>query len=650
MVTKIQDTIQFVEAETKKSLSLAAVQQSIVDLPSINEGNRPTGPIVFNIATQADEFIPWGYDVRGRDAQLRNFWPSETTLAGAVYTMAVRMAVLDWEIIGADPNKTRPKNTIAAVTRMMNGVQYGKGWNRFMAKLMLSVYTQDNGGFIEKIRAKPRPDSPVISLAVLDPQNCIRTGDPEYPVLYTDRMGREHKLPYWSVETVEDMPSDVETMYDVQVCAVSRALRSAQIIRDIMLYKREKVSGGFARAIHLVKGITRQNIDDALKYAKEQDINRALTRYTQPTLIPTIDMEGTLQHVQIDLASLPDGFDEDVTFRWYVALLANAFGVDYQEFAPLPSGALGSGQQSEILHLKSGGKGPAMMIATLENIFNNNGILPGNVIMRFKVKDSRSDESAANARYLRGRDRSLRIDSGELDVEGARRVAVDDGDMTEDLLDEMDIRDEERQQEAIDNPEQPAVGQDPLTAQQVTGGVQAGPSTKEITLPINITLPAQPAPVVNLTTPPANVLLPEQKSAPVVVNVPPPNILVNVPEQPAPVINVASPVVNVPAQEPPRVDVSVPTPNITVNVPDQPIPDVVVNIPEQPTPVVNVAPANVNVSVPESQPPNVNIMVPEQPAPVVNVGIEPVSEVLEVERDFRGKIARVIKKIGLLSK
>lgn len=464
MVDNIKDFFRFADEEEKKEINLAVLRQTVVDSPAVRENDRPSGPIVFNIAQQADEFIPWGYSVKGRDQQLRGFWHTEPILASAVYSMTGHMAVLEWDIVNADPSKPRPVRTISSVRAMLRSADRGGGWQKFVIKLMTDIYTQDNGGFIELIRLKNRPDSPVIGVAHLDSYRCHRTGDPEVPVIYIDRLGREHKMRYWNIQTIEDMPSPVESMYGVQYSAVTRALRSAQIIRDIALYKKEKISGQFARAIHLISGVTRQNIEDALALANEQILNQNLTRYRQPVVIPTIDPTAILNHVQLDLASLPDGFDEDKTLQWYVAQLAIAFGVDYQEFAPLPGGALGSSQQSEILHLKSRGKGPALMISNIEHLMNDTGILPSNVMLQFSKEDARADSERAEARFLRGKDRALRVSSGELDIEGARQLAVEDGDLSLAVSDEMEKR---------PLPVIPMGNGDPLTSRQVNGGTQS---------------------------------------------------------------------------------------------------------------------------------------------------------------------------------
>lgn len=438
---------KFQVIEENKSLVLkevnpAIVGNSIVNTPKVTEGVNPISPLVMFIAQQADGFIPWGKALKSRDAQLRSFWLSESLLSSAVFSMSARMSVLGYEIVNADPDKARQKNTIMAVERMLRNSDRGKGWQVFLMKLLVDLYTQDNGAFIELIRKEDRPDSPVINIAHLDSYSCYRTGDPEIPVIYRDRWGVDHKMPWWSVQTVEEMPSPVETMYGAQMCAVTRCLMAAQIIRDVAVYKREKISGQFAKALHFISGVTRANIEDGMALANENAMNQNLTHYIQAPIIPTLDPDANLNHVQVDLASLPDGFDEDMTLRWYVTQLAVAFGVDYQEFAPLSGGTLGSAQQSETLHLKSRGKGPALLINMLEHIMNDTGIIPANVKFQFLVTDAQADEARANSRFLRGKDRALRVSSGELDIQAARDLAREDGDIPVWIVEDMATRPE----------------------------------------------------------------------------------------------------------------------------------------------------------------------------------------------------------------
>lgn len=414
-----------------KTIDPDAWKKTVVDAPSVKEGEIPVHSFILQLASLAEEITPWGQNVAQRDKELRDFWHSESWLAGAIYGVCIRNASFTWEITGADPTKPNPKNTIAKATRMLHNAERGEGWHKFMLKLCEDLYTQDNGAFIELIRTTKSKNSPVIGVAHLDAGQCLRTGDPEYPVIYRDRNGLEKVLRWWQVQSIEEFPSPIESMFGAQYCGVTRCLLAAQILRDISIYKHEKVSGSFTRSLHAISNLTNQDIQKAIAMAEEQNLNRGLYRYTQPVIVAGLDPQSPLSHIQIDLATLPDAWDEDVTLKWYVAQLALAFGVDYQEFAPLMSGNLGSSQQSEILHLKTRGKGPALIMSLLENIINNSGILPNNVLFRFKEQDVRSETEKANARFTRGKDRAFRLKAGEIDEEAARELAVMDGDLPE---------------------------------------------------------------------------------------------------------------------------------------------------------------------------------------------------------------------------
>jgi hypothetical protein len=443
----ISDAIIPIQVDEKKLIP-EVEQRTVVDSPGVMENARPVAPLLFMVSTVADTITPWGTNVKQRDIELRQFTITEPVLSSAVYSTSVRNASFEWEIVASEPELPDPKNTRRAVTRMLVNSNRGLGWKNMMLKTCSDLYQADNGAFWEVIRAEDSPTSPVLNLAHLDSGRCYRTGDPEIPVIYMDRYGVYHYMKWYQVITIEEFPSPVESLYGVQVCAVTRALRMAQILRDIEVFKLEKVSGRWARSIDLVGGISRAELEDAFKLATAEMDNQGLTRFNPRVIIPGIDPTNAISHETIDLASLPDAFSFDEEMKWYISILAMAFGVDYQEFAPLPSGAMGSGQQSEILHMKTRGKGPAMIMGLFEHILNNNGIIPSTVKFQFLVHDSQAEESEANARFLRGKDRALRVQSGELDIEASRQVAVDDGDMPDYLATEMKKREDEAEREA----------------------------------------------------------------------------------------------------------------------------------------------------------------------------------------------------------
>ena len=427
-------------SHTNKQMDVQALKRSVVDFPSQDEVKQGPAPFILSFASFADTIEAWGRNIKLRDKQLREFFPTESMLASAVYSTSIRNASFDWEIVGADPSKPKPKNTIAAVTRMLRNFDRGRGWVRGIVKTFVDLYTQDNGAFWEVIRSDDKPDAPVLNIAPLDAGRCRRTGNPLIPVIYTDRRGREHLLKWYQVVTLEEFPVSIENLYNIQICAVSRALRAAQILRDVAIYKHEKVSGQNTRAISFVSGVSRAELEEALELTAAHNENKGFVRYSQPVVIPGVDPTNPVSVATIDIASLPDGYDEETTYKWYLAQLALAFGVDYQEFAPLPGGALGSGHQAEILHLKTRGKGPAMIMALLEHVINFSGIIPANVRFTFKQADVRAESEKAEARFLRGKDRALRLNAGELDAEAAMQLAVQDGDLPEYMLEDYKRR------------------------------------------------------------------------------------------------------------------------------------------------------------------------------------------------------------------
>lgn len=182
--------------------------------------------LTIGLASVADIITPWGRNVAVRDRQLREFWPTESYLSGAVVNVSFRNTAFDWEIQG--PSEA----IINAVTDMLRAALAGDsfGWVPFMGKLSEDLYTQDNGAFIELIRdpgidATSRfkgPMAPVIGIAHIDSGRCRRTGNVETPVLYEDRDGVLHKLQWYEVIPLSDYPSSIERMNGVGYCAVTR--------------------------------------------------------------------------------------------------------------------------------------------------------------------------------------------------------------------------------------------------------------------------------------------------------------------------------------------------------------------------------------------------------------------------------------------
>lgn len=371
-----------------------AIRESVTVQPPVSEVFSG-GTFTLFLATAADNILAWGVDTAKRDYQLRQFWPTEPYLAGGIVNVAGRNASLDWEI------KSSSEKLSQAVTDMLRTALAGDkiGWLDFVKKFSIDLYTTDNGAFIELIR-DPGMDAnskfkderaPVIGINHLDSNRCVRTGNAQTPVLYRDRDEKLHKLKWYEVIPFSDFPSPIEKMNGVGYSSLTRALRLAQIMRSLLIYKDEKISGRNPKDLHIVGGVSSKSIEDALKRTQEGASNRGNMRFIENVVLASLDPEKPVSVATVELASLPDGFSFDQDMQWYIAGLALNFGVDYQEFAPLPGGQIGSASQGMLLSRKSSAKGPRNWMDAVVEGFTNYGVLPRNTKMIFNDKNEQEE-------------------------------------------------------------------------------------------------------------------------------------------------------------------------------------------------------------------------------------------------------------------
>ena len=427
----------------EKAANLARLaDRSVVDIPEAT--GAPVAPdashfILWSIAQFASAITAWGQRPKLRDKQLRDFVVSENFLNSALGAVCASNAGLSWKLEG-------PELSVAASQEMLLNAQWGDGWEEFVARISWDFYSQDNGAYIEIIRASDVPNAPVLGLNQLDAGRCWQTGNPEKPVIYQDRLGRYHQMESHQIALLQEMPSPIEfanlgPYYKLQYSAVTRLLKAAQIIQNISQYKDEKTGGRFARAIHLLRGVTPEAVQQAMAAKNVHADAAGQARYMDPILVGTVDPKADVSHDTIEMASLPDGFKEEESLKWYIAAMALAFGRDYQDFAPLPGGGLGTSNQSQILHLKSKGKGPALFMAKFSRILNFNGILPKSVEFKFVEPDIEAEIRQAELERARAETRKLRIDSFEINPEVARQIAADEGDLKDDYLKILETQD-----------------------------------------------------------------------------------------------------------------------------------------------------------------------------------------------------------------
>lgn len=444
-MSRVQPDAQVLDRSVQKdALDPEAMRRSVQKLPP-GQGpfyNDAGASTLMFMAQIADEFIPWGTNIKGRDAQLRQFIPKEFRFNSALGIVSSANSTFSWKISGPE-EKAKRYQTI------LQQANFGKGWANFTGQLSNDLYTQDSGAFFEIIRERDRPDSELIGVAHLDAARCYPTGVPEEPVWYQDRMGKYHRMKWWQVVHIQDMPATYEGLPGLGYCALTRLLLGCRTIRDISIYVQEKVGGRNTRAVTLVKGVTATSIREAWENARLAHDAAGMYRYSMPLMLSSVSPEADIGFETLEIASLPDGFDLDLSEKQYVAQMAMAFMRDYQDFAPLPGGGLGTSNQSQILHDKSRGKGPGLWMKLVSEAVNFY-VLPDDLEYEWDEQDVDQDKAEADVRSIRGLDRKARIESQEITPEVARMIALRDGDLTQEEFDELERQAEEARVQALD--------------------------------------------------------------------------------------------------------------------------------------------------------------------------------------------------------
>lgn len=460
----------------EKQVNPEAVEKSVVVTPEAQPGSPPSleTTLLWFVAQAASEITQWGSNPKLRDKQLRAFWPTESYFASGLGTVCARNAAFSWAVEG-------PPRLARYATEILHSANQGKGWQNLATKTSIDLYTQDYGAFWELVRSSDGPKAPVIGINHLDAERCWHTRDPLKPVVYQDTLGVYHLLPYHNVVTFSELPMPHEKFNGLQFCTLSRLLRASEIIKNITIYEQEKTGGRFQRALHLIKGITTEQINEAQAQVVNMADQMGALRYVQPTMVGSIDPKADVGHDTIELAQMIDNFSKEDSIKIYITIMAMAFLSDYQDFAPLPGGNLGTSQQSQILHMKSRGRGPALWMGLISQALNFR-VFPKLVQFGFDEQDLEADKDQADIRKTRADTFKILVtDTGILTVEAARQIAFDRGDIPKDVFESMGAVDE-TPVEVVTEEEKPEVAEQPEVEriseeQKAEGGgpARAGP-------------------------------------------------------------------------------------------------------------------------------------------------------------------------------
>ena len=397
----------------------------------------------FNWMVHAGELVsPWWSPSRDKD--LRDFWKKSNHLAGALASFIARISTMRFRVLPVDKAvKLQISMASEFEESLLNNVEFGAGWNVFVEKCTADLIGADNGFFAEII-GPGDPTGPIlgraVSLAHLDSSRCQRTSSPEFPVVYRDTDGKRYKLHYTRVMYASQMPSSNADMRGVGFCAISRCIDIAQNLQDICRYKQEKLGSRPPRIMILgKKNITASDIFSAFYAAEEMMDSQNLARYSKIVVVAPKRGFGELDLEIKDLASFPDGFDEEQSITLGMFAIALALGVDARELWPATvSGATKA--DAMIQHLKARGKGIGQTLQTFQRQINQK-FLPRTLWFEFDQQDDEQDMVQAEVRDMRSIRHERDLTSGTVDIRTAREQMLDKGDLTPAQFERMELED-----------------------------------------------------------------------------------------------------------------------------------------------------------------------------------------------------------------
>lgn len=335
----------------------------------------------------------WG--TRERDRQLRLWYRNEYNNIGqdAISGLVKKVQSTQWNITG-------DRNAKYFHELLLNA-DFGDGWGKFISRMVTDFARQDLGSFVEIIApGSPlkAPTGKVFGIATLDTLRCYPTGDPEYPVVYYDRLGKLHLMHRTRVYQFVDMPDKDDYNPGYGLSALSRAIKIVNEQMQMGKYIATQLDDQPAPGILVASNISDTRIKAILAEYNQKQSNDASPALGRNLIISSLDTANPAKIESVQFSTAPANWNYEEYNNLHVNAWAAALGVDVQEIWQLTGGNIGSAGQSEILHAKSEGRTYGALLTEIERFINLH-VLPPNLKFEFKRRDpsaAKKDAEIAN--------------------------------------------------------------------------------------------------------------------------------------------------------------------------------------------------------------------------------------------------------------
>jgi hypothetical protein len=324
----------------------------------------------------------WG--TRERERQLRLWYRNEYNNIGqdAISGLVKKIQSTQWNITG-------DRNAKYYHELLLNA-DFGDGWSKFISRMVTDFARQDLGSFVEIIApGSPlrAPTGKVVGVATLDSLRCYPTGDPEYPVVYYDRLGKLHLMHRTRVYQFVDMPDKDDYNPGYGLSALSRAIKIVNEQMQMGKYIATQLDDQPAPGILVASNISDARIKAILNEYNAKQHNDAQPALGRQLVISSLDTANPAKIESVQFSTAPQNWKYEEYNNLHVNAWAAALGVDVQEIWQLTGGNIGSAGQSEVLHAKSEGRTYGALLTEIERFINLH-VLPPNLKFEFKRRDA----------------------------------------------------------------------------------------------------------------------------------------------------------------------------------------------------------------------------------------------------------------------
>lgn len=417
-------------AESNGKITLAEQDVLAHSVTKDDYNQRPMQGAVFHFSVPAlgSDSIPdlpayWSF---ARDWVLYSTLYRESMWASAISKAISKITAQGFEVKGDVPLR------IKRAQQLFLGLDNGRGWVSGMQKHLAAFLLTCNGGHVEIVRATRGAGSRILGLVPLDPFRCLRSGDPDVPILYRDRVGKLHEMKDYQVFSITDMPDVMEMWYGLGHPASERAYRSIIKLEGMDRFVYEKVTGQRALAIHFISGVAPKTVNDALTSARAEAQSKGLLSYMGAAIVPMMG-DVPVNLVTVPLAELPEGFNRKEEWDLAVNTYAIAIGIPVQDLQPLSGQGLGTGAQTQVLDEAAKGQGLAAWRPSWEHNVNQHA-LDDSTTFYFNTNDLRDREREAIVRTNEAAAVGAWVAMGAITPQQALNVGVDRDQLPKEFL------------------------------------------------------------------------------------------------------------------------------------------------------------------------------------------------------------------------